>query len=206
MHGCNIFNKATQSFKKFIDYLALVPQQKMGLTDHKFETTTQFIAYAEIGLRNFAMSSNRPLGKHAMRSPKDWELVHKWKKRETWVHVGLSILRTGSLSRWTSFKWSDHLLLAALHRVFKKKILPMTNGDASSLFGDIIKDPDTWDEPKRKESKKSPSQKQMVSTSQTPQSSQTHFVCLVSSDDEVCRSLLRMIHPFSTYDLPVFHS
>ena len=122
MHGLNVFAKAPQSFEKFINYLLLVPQQKMGLTDPKFETTPEFISYAEMGLRQFASGSNLPLGKHAMRSANDWSKVHVWKKRETWVHVGLIILKTGSLSRWNNFKWSDHQLLQCLHRVFKKKI------------------------------------------------------------------------------------
>lgn len=76
MHGCNIFAKAPKSFAKFINYLALVPAQKMALTDLKFEEARQFCALAELGLRNFALTESRPLGKHAMRSGEDWEKVH----------------------------------------------------------------------------------------------------------------------------------
>ena len=189
MHGLNVFSKATLSFQKFVNYLALVPQQKMGLTDPKFETTSEFVVYAELGLRTFAMTSNRPLGKHAMRSAKDWGQVHLWKKRETWVHVGLDILRTGSLSRWTSFKWSDHQLLRGLGRVFKKKILPISDGCASELMSEI-EDPPSWKLKNSKKSTKSPRTPSSVRDREHTQPSQSLFVDLVSSDDdEVCYEL-----------------
>ena len=75
MHGLNMFCKAKQSFQKLVDYLDLVPEQKMGLTDAKFATSAKFRAFVELGLRTFALSGNKPLGKHAMRSPQDWEQV-----------------------------------------------------------------------------------------------------------------------------------
>ena len=185
MHGLNIFSKASQSFKDFVNYLALVPQQRMGLTDPTFETQPEFICYSERGLRKFAESDNLPLGKHAMRSMKDWNLVHAWKKRETWVHVGLSILKTGSLSRWNNFQWSDHQLLQCLHRVYKKKIQPISHGGASRLYN--IKDPETWTRrvSSEKEMPDSPPKAKKTTTSPEKSSSRAHFQDL-SSDEEVC--------------------
>ena len=75
MHGLNMFSKAKQSFQKLMDYLELAPEQNMGLTDPKFATSAKFRGFAELGLRTFALTGNRPLGKHAMRSPQDWEQV-----------------------------------------------------------------------------------------------------------------------------------
>ena len=183
MHGLNIFSKATQSFQDFIQYLTLVPQQRMGLTDPTFETEPEFICYSERGLRNFASSANHPLGKHAMRSMKDWSQVHAWKKRETWVHVGLTILKTGSLSRWNHFKWSDHQLLQCLHRVFKKKIQPISHGAASGLIK--IKDPETWTQVSSEKGMSDSAPKSKKTTSPDKSSSRAHFQDL-SSDEEVC--------------------
>ena len=75
MHGLNVFSKAPKSFSKLINYLTLVPEQKMGLTDPKFATSAKFRACAELGLRKFAQNGNGPLGKHAMRAPEDLEQV-----------------------------------------------------------------------------------------------------------------------------------
>ena len=86
-------------------------------------------------------------------------------------------------------KWSDHILLNNLYRVFKKKILPNSTRQASSLFPDIIKDPSEWEELNEK-SLRSPdprSRKKTMKESQTPpssQKSQTHFVSVISSDEE----------------------
>ena len=107
------------------------------------------------------------------------------------MYVSLQILSAGSLSRWTCFKWSDHILIQNIYRVFKKVILPNSSRYASSLFpGDIV-DPDTWVNESHKEvNEKSESPKE---TQQTPnpvpaRSSKSYFVSLVSSDeeDEVC--------------------
>ena len=51
MHGLNIFGKSSQSFDKLIEYLTIVPAQKIGLTDPKFKVSNEFKAYAELGLR-----------------------------------------------------------------------------------------------------------------------------------------------------------
>ena len=184
MHGLNIFSKAAESFQDFTQYLTLVPQQRKGLTDPSFETAPEFVCYSERGLRKFASSDNLPLGKHAMRTKKDWGEVHKWKKRETWVHVGLTILKTGSLSRWNKFKWSDHLLLQSLHRVFKKKIQPISHGGASAMME--IQDPEEWTHrvPSEKEMPHSPLKLKKNKSAQKS-SSRAHFQDL-SSDEEVC--------------------
>ena len=76
MHGLNVFGKASQSFDKFIEYLTVVPAQKIGLTDHKFKVSSEFVAYSELGLQKIGTLQDSPLGKHAMKSPKHWEQVH----------------------------------------------------------------------------------------------------------------------------------
>ena len=85
-------------------------------------------------------------------------------------------------------KWSDHILLNNLYRVFKKKILPNSTRQASSLFPDIIKDPSEWEESNEKSRSPDPRRrKKTMKESQPPESSQksqTHFVSVISSDEE----------------------
>ena len=58
--------------------------------------------------------------------------------------MALHILdRKESFNRWTSFKYRDVLLLRSLAKTFKKRILPISNSQASSTFAEIT-DPGHW--------------------------------------------------------------
>ena len=97
MHGLNIFGKSSQSFDKLIEYLTVVPAQKIGLTDHKFKVSNEFVAYAELGLRKYGSLPHSPLGKNAMKNPQHWEQVS--------IHHTFWVINTHKFNNYIHTVW-----------------------------------------------------------------------------------------------------
>ena len=118
-----------------------------------------------------------------------WLQVLKWKKRQAYVEEGLDVLGgpdRQSFNRWTSFLWSDLVLLRNLSVTFNKRIWPITNASASSKFPLLITDPPEWNRshkpPPRK--KKTHSVRKTVQEEWNVSESEPVIISLLSSDDD----------------------
>ena len=139
-HGRSRFAKNVKHcFKKFI---ALYDNNESWSTylNDKGENTpdTKYLAAVEEGLRAYAQVDNYSMGTGVLRSADRWAKVEMWRKREAYIALARHLLVGKSYKQWDCFSFSDFMFRQRCGRVFKKRHLPLSDGEDKKHFGNDI--------------------------------------------------------------------
>ena len=124
---------AAKCFSKFVELVQKYPQFKVHLTDKgKGKPPLDYLKAVEEGLREHGKDIHS-MGTNALRSPKDWEMIPAWKKREAYIAVGRYLNGKFGYEQWDHFRYQDYVDRMVLSLTFYRRHLPLSNGKSKVL-------------------------------------------------------------------------
>ena len=89
----------------------------------------EYLIAVEDGLRAYA-NNIHAMGSHPLRSSEYWRKVDTWRKREAYIAVVRHVLsKPAGYRNWSSFLFSDYVQRQDCGLTFKRRHLPLSNGD-----------------------------------------------------------------------------
>ena len=93
-----------------------------------------YLIAIEKGLRNYAVDVHT-MGTHALRSPKYWGSVDKWRKREAYIALVRFLLGCpADYKQWDCFSFEDYTQRQTLSRTFDVRHFHLSDGNDKKHF------------------------------------------------------------------------
>ena len=147
----------------------------------------EFQAIAEQCLRSVGRLKNSPFGQACMSTASAWNKVEPYKKAWMWEAWLSTVLKLESQNPWTKADWARVQLRRAVHRVFTKHILSVSDSMACVRFPGKVIDPPNWEQeqtPKKSKQMRRSTRKTQSNSSHSDLGTSSQPIELWDSDDD----------------------
>ena len=140
------FAKFVKHFKPLTQYVDDHEDEVLPwLTDPSIAPPKEFQSLSEQCLRAVGQLTNSPLGHACMSTGSAWNKVEPYKKEWMWqAWLYNAVFKLESQNPWTKSDWPRIQLRRAVHRVFTKHVLSVSDSMAALRFPGNVTDPHRW--------------------------------------------------------------